>query len=48
MAEERVVLVPGGGTGIGAVLTVDGGATACDPGRAAFTYRIEAREGAGS
>ncbi|MFI1157766.1 SDR family NAD(P)-dependent oxidoreductase [Streptomyces sioyaensis] len=32
----------------GAVLTVDGGATACDPGGAAFNYRIEARDGAGS
>ncbi|MEV5482967.1 MULTISPECIES: SDR family NAD(P)-dependent oxidoreductase [Streptomyces] len=32
----------------GAVLTVDGGATACDPGGAAFQYRIEARDGAES
>ncbi|TXC98352.1 SDR family oxidoreductase [Streptomyces sp. ISID311] len=32
----------------GAVLTVDGGATACDPGGAAFQYRIEPRDGAGS
>ncbi|MFI0904718.1 SDR family NAD(P)-dependent oxidoreductase [Streptomyces sioyaensis] len=32
----------------GAVLTVDGGATACDPGGTAFSYRIEARDGAGS
>ncbi|MCR8573665.1 SDR family oxidoreductase [Streptomyces sp. Isolate_219] len=32
----------------GAVLTVDGGATAIDPGGAAFTYRIEPRDGAES
>ncbi|MFE7785705.1 SDR family NAD(P)-dependent oxidoreductase [Streptomyces nigrescens] len=32
----------------GAVLTVDGGATAIDPGGAAFTYRIEPRDGAAS
>ncbi|REK90839.1 SDR family NAD(P)-dependent oxidoreductase [Streptomyces inhibens] len=30
----------------GAVLTVDGGATAVDPGGAAFTFRIEPRDGA--
>ncbi|MGI5256229.1 SDR family NAD(P)-dependent oxidoreductase [Streptomyces angustmyceticus] len=30
----------------GAVLTVDGGATALDPGGAAFSFRIEARDGA--
>jgi NAD(P)-dependent dehydrogenase (short-subunit alcohol dehydrogenase family) len=30
----------------GAVLTVDGGATAGDPGGAAFRYRIEPRDGA--
>ncbi|AWN25668.1 SDR family oxidoreductase [Streptomyces sp. NEAU-S7GS2] len=32
----------------GAVLTVDGGATAIDPGGAALTYRIEPRDGAES
>lgn len=86
MAEERVVLVTGGGTGIGAATarllraaghqvvisgrrpeplhrlaeetgalahpadTADPGAVqgVCDPGGAAFQYRIEARDGAGS